>query len=206
MIITYLGKEYFKIEQGKITIAINPISKDSKWPGKVARFGADIVLSTTNHPDYNGIETVTYGETIPLAITGPGDYEVKQIFIKGVGVPTTLDKKGYINTIYSLEIEGIKICFLGPLTRSLAASELDGIDSPDILFVPVGNGLISSAEAYKLAVSLEAGVIIPMDYDQAVLKTFLKEAGEEKVEPIEKWTLKKKDIEGKEGDVVLLSY
>jgi hypothetical protein len=37
------------------------------------------------------------------------------------------------------------------------------------------------------------------------LKKFLKEAGEEAVKPIDKLTIRKKDLEGKEGEVVILS-
>ena len=54
MVITYFGKQFFKIEQGKMVLAFNPISKSSK-SGTGARFGADIALITTNHPDYNGL-------------------------------------------------------------------------------------------------------------------------------------------------------
>ena len=36
------------------------------------------------------------------------------------------------------------------------------------------------------------------------LAQFLKESGEESVNPVEKLTLKKKDIEGKKGEVVVL--
>jgi hypothetical protein len=44
-----------------------------------------------------------------------------------------------------------------------------------------------------------------MDYDQNTLKLFLKEMGEEKLEALDKLTLKKKDLEGKEGEVIILS-
>ena len=43
-----------------------------------------------------------------------------------------------------------------------------------------------------------------MDYDELSLKVFLKEIGEEKAEIIDKLTLKLKDLEGKEGEVVVL--
>ncbi|KKR65419.1 MAG: hypothetical protein UU06_C0019G0014, partial [Parcubacteria group bacterium GW2011_GWB1_40_5] len=36
------------------------------------------------------------------------------------------------------------------------------------------------------------------------LKMFLKEAGEEGIKPVDKLTIKKKDLEGKEGEVVVL--
>jgi hypothetical protein len=42
-----------------------------------------------------------------------------------------------------------------------------------------------------------------MDYNEQSLPIFLKEAGAEKVEPVEKLTIKRKDIEGKLGEVVL---
>lgn len=208
MIITYHGKQFFKMQQGDTVVAINPISKDSDFKGKVARFGSALVLSTTNHPDYNGIETVTYGTEEPVAITGPGDYEVKDIFIKGVLTRTTLDKKEYMNTVYNMAMEGMNVTVLGALGKPLEASEREGMESPDILFVPVGEGegSMDARTAYKLAVSLEPSIIIPTDYTDASLKAFLKEAGAEKTEAIDKLVLKKKDLADKKGDVVVLSY
>lgn len=211
MIITYFGKQFFKIQQGDLVIAVNPIGKDSKWKGKIARFGAQIAIVTTNHPDYNGIETVTYGDTVPLAITGPGDYEAKGVSIKGILSKTEIDGKSFINTIYTLSIEGITLCFLGALADTLPSESRESIMNPDLLFVPVGgNGVLSPEVAAKISVSLEPMLVIPMDYgderEAGALKKFLKESGEEKVEPIDKLTLKRKDLDGKEGDVVILSY
>ena len=207
MIITYLGKQFFKIQQGDLVVAFNPISKDSKGEVKGSRFGASIALSTINHPDYNGFEMVSHGGTIPFEISGPGDYEIKDIFIKGTMAETVLDKKKYINTIYSLTIENISICFLGAVTKEKLSTEvIEQIDSPDILFVPVGNDeLLSSSEAYKLAVKLEPKIIIPMAYDEKTLKSFLKEGGQDKVSPIDKLTIKAKDLIGREGEIVVLS-
>lgn len=204
MIITYFGKQFFKVQQGDTVVAFNPIGKDSD--AKTSRFGAQVVLSTTRHPDYNGLEMVSYGDTMPVVIDGPGDYETQDIFIKGVGVPIELGKKQFISTIFSLAIDGISIVFLGPLNRNLTAPERDGIERPDILFVPVGKDIIDPATASKIAVSLEPKLIIPMDYDDASLKAFLKEAAEDNVAPIDKLVIKRKDLDGKEGDVVVLAY
>jgi L-ascorbate metabolism protein UlaG (beta-lactamase superfamily) len=207
MIITYLGKQFFKIVQGSLTVAFNPISKDSKFSASVSRFGSDIALSTINHPDYNGFEMVTHGETTPFEINGPGDYEIKDIFIKGVITNTEISGKKYINTIYSLSIENISLCFLGAISDDkLNAVVREQINNPDILFVPIGNNdLISPTQAYKLAVTLEPKIIIPMDYDSVTLKAFLKEAGQEKVAPIEKLTIKAKELALREGEIIVLS-
>ncbi len=208
MIITYLGKQFFKIQQGDLVVAINPISKDSKGDVKGSRFGSDVALSTINHPDYNGFDMVSHGDNIPFSFSGPGDYEIKGIFIKALMTEATLDNKKYINTIYSFTVENISICFLGCISNSKLSTEIRGeIGNPDILFVPVGNSdLISTSDAYKLAVSLEPKIIIPMDYDEKTLKAFLKEGGQDKVSSIDKLTIKAKDIIGREGEIIVLSY
>ena len=207
MIITYLGKQFFKIAQGDLTIAFNPISKDSKSGEKISRFGSAIAFSTINHPDYNGFENVIHGETVPFEVRGPGDYEIKDVFIKGVGTTTLIDGKKYINTIYSLTIENMSLCFLGALKSSALDTAIRGqIESPDILFVPIGNAeLMSPGEAYKLAVSFEPKIIIPMEYDEKSLKAFLKEGGQESVKALEKLTIKSKELIGREGEIIVLS-
>ncbi len=211
MIITYYGKQFFKIQRGDMVLAFNPISKQSKSSksGALAHFGADIALVTTNHPDYNGLEQLSHGERSPFAITGPGDYEIKEIFIKGILSPASIDGKKYINTIYTLTVDNISIAFLGALSDGELSKEArEAINSPDIIFIPIGGksgeGMLDVRASAKLASSLEPKMIIPMDYDSASLKSFLKETGEEKAEVVDKLTLKQKDLDGKEGEVVVL--
>ena len=45
---------------------------------------------------------------------------------------------------------------------------------------------------------------MPMNYDKSSLIQFLKEAGEKDVSPLDKFVVKKKDLEGKEGEIVVL--
>ena len=213
MIITYLGGEFVKVQFGDTILAFNPISKDSSL--KSAKFGADIVLSSLNNPDMNGADQVTFGDKKPFSITGPGEYEVRGVFIKGLPSEsnydggTTASKDKFINTIYTVELEGMNICFLGGVNQTDLPKETDEeIDDVDILFVPIGgNGVLDAAKAYKLAVSMEPGIIIPIHYGDLgakdALKVFLKEAGENPA-PIAKLTLKKKDLEGKDAEVVIL--
>lgn len=205
MIITYFGKQFFKITQGEMTLAFNPVSKSSKT-GIVAKFGADIAFITTNHPDYNGLEQLSHGDRVPFAITSPGDYEVKEIFIKGLLSSAVIGNKKFINTVYSFTIDGVNIIFLGALADGELSKDIrEAIGEPDILFIPIGgDGLLDSKSAGKIASLLEPKMIIPMDYDSTTLKAFLKEVGNEKAEVVDKITLKKKDLEGKEGEVVVL--
>ncbi len=111
MIITYFGKQFFKIQKGEMVLAFNPVSKSSKT-GISAHFGADIALITANHTDYNGIKQLSHGEREPFIITGPGDYEIKEIFIKGVLSNSLIAGKKYVNTIYIFSVDNINIVFL----------------------------------------------------------------------------------------------
>ena len=172
MIITYQGKTAFKISQGSLGLSINPKAKTS----------ADVTLFTGSAEETS--------DKSGFVITGPGEYEIKDIFIKGF---LAKDGTGF-KTTYLSTFEGMKLCFLG----SLEAPE--EIEDVDILFVPVNS---DPTKAYKLAVSLEPSVIIPMDYDEKSLEQFVKEGGE-KAEPIDKLVVKKKDLEGKESEIVLL--
>jgi len=202
MVISYLGGECMKISQGDLTLSFNPPSKDSTLAS--AKFGADIALVSLHHDDFNGIENASFGDREPFVIDGPGEYEVKGVSVRGFGTKTEYDGAETINTIYSVSLEGMNLCFLGAQkSAELPAAAKQELDEVDILFVPVDT--LGAAAAYKLSVGLEPKIVIPMHYDQASLKSFLKEAGEEGTKKEEKLTLKKKDLEGKEAEVVVLS-
>ncbi len=207
MVITYHGMDFFRVQFADLVIAVNPISKQSKLP--TSRFGADIALISMNHADLNGIEQVSFGEKKPFVIEGPGEYEVKEVFIKGFASGKSLE--GMVNTIYKITLEGMNVCTLGALPSiDIDASIKSSLGDIDVLFMPIGGeSVITGSEAEKLAVALEPKIIIPMHYREdatgsAALKAFLKESGAEKVEATDKLTLKKKDLEGKEGEVVVL--
>ena len=208
MIITYQSAEFFKVQQGDTVVAFNPVSKDSKL--KTARFGANVVLVSAYHPDFNGAEQMSFGEKQPMVIEGPGEYETQGIFIKGFGGLSHYGEKELLNTSYLLNIEGMNLCFLGAMDGEELSKELiEAVEDIDILFVPIGGeGVLEPAEAYKIAVKLEPKVIIPMHYGDIgmkdALKLFLKEAGQtSKTE--DKLTIKKKDLEGKEGEIIVLA-
>jgi L-ascorbate metabolism protein UlaG (beta-lactamase superfamily) len=205
MILTYQGGAAVKVQFGDITLAVNPISKDSKL--KASKFGADIALVSVNHADFNGVDQASLGGKQAFAVTGPGEYEIKDVFIKGFKSESKYGGEDRINTVYTVNLENMNLCFLGALsTKDLPSEVAESIDDIDILFVPVGaEGALSPADAAKLAVKLEPKLVIPLYFDdKAALKAFLKETGEEAQKPQEKLTLKKKDLEGKEGDVVVL--
>ena len=132
------------------------------------------------------------------------------MFIKGFASKSNYGGKERINTVYSVTLEGMSLFFLGAIGEPDVREAKEAIDGIDILFVPIGgNGVLEPSAAYKFAVSLEPKIIIPMHYggdiDKNALKVFLKEAGAEEAEHLDKLTLKKKDLEGKEAEVMVIA-
>ncbi len=208
MIINYNGVESFKLQAGNFVLAFNPISKKSKY--KEIRFGADVTCVSVNHPDFNGVDQTDSKNRKTFVIDGPGEYEIGGVFIKGMNSETEYGGKKSINTIYSVLMDNINIGFLG----ALRANEIDGevresLNTIDILFVPIGGeGVLDAESAYKIAVKLGAKIIIPMCYGEVgekdALKKFLKASGNEDLKIIDKLTIKKSEIDGKDGEIIVL--
>ncbi len=208
MVITYHGLECFKVSFGDLTLAFNPFSRESaKKNGlKEVKFGADIVFVTTKHPDFNSVEQVTYGEKVPFVVSGPGEYEVGDLKIRGFGVPVRYDGEDRFNTVYQVTLEGANLLFLGALSDGkLDSSILGALGEIDIMFVPVGGGeVLDGAMASALGVKLEARLVIPMHYENDTLKAFLKEEGADG-KAQDKLTVKKKDLSLMEGEIAVLT-
>lgn len=213
MILTYHDGFCVRASAGDTTVVFGPVSKASKH-FKPINFSADVVFTSLNHGDMNGWEDVRRPRLEstapngagkqPFVIQGPGEYEIKDIAAFGFGSASHYGGQERINTIYSVAFDGLTVAYLGALSGTDLPKELLEMDEPDILIVPLATDTLTPAEAQKVAVQLEAKLVIPIAYDDKTLKQFLKEAGAEDVKPEEKLTLKKKDVAGKENEIVLL--
>lgn len=208
MIISYEGVEFIKIQHGSDVVAFNPISKKSKYKG--SNFGADLALISANNPDFNGVENVTRGDKEPFVIDGPGEYEVHGFFVEGFLSKTEYGGKEEVNTIYAMTIDNMNVVFMGAFgDKDLSNEVKEALGDVDVLFVPIGgDGVLDAQEAYKLAVKREPKIIIPIHYgfngDKTALKKFLDEGGADDVKPVDKLTIKLKDLAGKNGEIVVL--
>ena len=213
MKITWHGQSCFKLlvktnNGDKIIILIDPFEKEIGL--NPPRGSADIVLTTHDHYDHNNLKTVS---GTPFVINGPGEYDVKGAYIKGI-YSYHDNNKGLdrgANTIYVIESEEMKICHLGDLgQKELVDTQLEKIGEIDILMVPVGGTFtINSEEAVKVINQIEPSIVIPMHYkipglniklDKA--EDFLKEIGAHQ-ETTEELNIKKLDL-GEEMKVVVL--
>lgn len=195
---------------GQVNIVIDPF--DESIGLRLPRLEANIVLATHQHHDHNNIKAVS-GH--PFIIEGPGEYEIKEVFIQGIAAfhDSSLGKERGANTIYTIEAEGIRLCHLGDLgQKELTSEQIEKIGEIDILMIPVGGVYtISAKEAVKVMSQIEPNITIPMHYQIAKLKVklegldkFLKTMGIKKLEPLAKLSIKKKDISPEEAKIIVL--
>jgi L-ascorbate metabolism protein UlaG (beta-lactamase superfamily) len=214
--ITWAGQSCFQInisnsKDHSANIVIDPFNENGGL--KVLKTSADIVMITHDHPDHNCVKYIK-GEY--FLVSGPGEYEVKGVFIKGI--PAFHDdlqgkEKGKI-TIYAFEAEGIKFCHLSDLGQSqLTNEQLEEIGSVDVLMVPVGGGgfTVDGQAASKIISQIEPKIVIPMHYHLPGLKMklddtskFLKAMGKNSIVPQEKLQVKLSTLPKEGMEVVVL--
>lgn len=186
MEISYLGHSCFKLSGKKISILVDPYDP-AKVGLKLAKQDADVVTVSHAHRDHDYTEVMKTPDY--LLLDAPGEYEVKESEIIGVSSYHD-DKQGAergLNTIFTYEIDDIKVCHLGDLGVELTSEQLEKVDGVDILLIPVGGTYtIDAKTAVKVISQVEPKIVIPMHYKQgegfkdlAPVSDFLHEMGVE---------------------------
>ena len=182
MEITWFGHSCFRIKGKEAIVLLDPCGPDSGY--SLGKAQADIVTVSNPSPGHSYLETLQEGYRL---IKGPGEYEIKDIYI--TGIPSFHDdekgKKLGKNTVYVIEMEGVVLCHLGDLGHNLTPEVTGDIGNINVFFVPVGgHSTIGATAAAEMVRNLNPGYVVPMHYKTADEKDdlefpekFLKELG-----------------------------
>ncbi len=212
MEITWYGHSCFRLaERGYATVVTDPF--DTRAIGYASlKLKADIVTVSHDTPGHGFVNAVK-GYT--RLITGPGEYEIGNVFITGVQT-NGAGKRGADeprNTLYVFDYEGVTVAHLGDLRRVPSQAEIEALGTVHIALVPVGGGGgLTAAKAAEVVSLLEPGVVIPMHFGTpdsslklAPLNKYLKEMGLGNIEPQPSLKVTRSTIP-EETRVVVLSY
>lgn len=180
MDIVYLGHSSLRLKGKTASLVTDPFDPDmvgSSFP-KVA---ADVVTVSHDHKDHSNTKSV---KDVKRVVNGPGEYEINEVSIIGIQSFHD-DKKGKLrgkNTIYVIEMDGLRIVHLGDLGHKLSEKIVEQIGDVDILMIPVGGEYtINASIAVEVVRSIEPKLVIPMHFKTPKLKpeTFAKLTTEE---------------------------
>jgi L-ascorbate metabolism protein UlaG (beta-lactamase superfamily) len=216
MKIKWYGHSLFELttkskKQEEVKVVIDPYEdKIGLKPPKIKK--ADILLISHDHYDHSNVKAI---KDDPFLINGPGEYEVKKVFIKGI--PAFHDQsqgkeRGRV-TIFVIEMAGITICHLSDFgQKELTEEQLEKIGEVNVLMIPTGgNFTIDPKEAANIVNQIEPQIVIPMHYNIPGLKIklegvdkFLKIMGVKNSEKEKFLSVEKKNLLENETKVIVL--
>ncbi len=191
MLLTYHGHAAFKLKGKKGSVVTDPYADYVGF--SLPKLSADLVTVSHQHEDHNAVEKVASSSkrARPFIIDKPGEYEVGGISV--FGTSSFHDATGGVergqNFIFTVLIDGVRVCHLGDLGHDLTPDQIDAIGPVDVLLVPVGGSFtIDPVGAVKAIRAIEPGIAIPMHYrtprhdanifgDMKTLNDFLMEYG-----------------------------
>jgi L-ascorbate metabolism protein UlaG (beta-lactamase superfamily) len=123
---------------------------------------ADVALISHDHADHNYPQGLAGS---PQVLTGAG----KAKGVEFAAVETAHDEKDGAergkNTLFSFEIDGVRVGFMGDLGHLLSEQQLAALGRIDVLLVPTGGVFtLGPEEAGQLVEQINPKLVIPMHY------------------------------------------
>lgn len=212
MEITWYGHACFKLtERDCATILTDPFDKSLGYP-LPKKIEVDIVTVSHDAPGHSNLELAKGAH--PL--TGPGEYEIGNVFITGVATQRASDDKKKVerkNTLFVFDFEGLTVAHLGDLNHVPTQEQVEEIGNVHVALVPVGGGnALNASQAAEVIRLIEPAIVVPMHYktEETNLKLdlvskFLKEMGVSTPKMESVLTVKKNSLP-EETQVVVLEY
>lgn len=185
MDITWYGHACFRLSERGVVIVTDPYAESADSKGYLRpRVRANVVTISHDHPGHNNRVGFRGG---PRFFDGPGEYEVRGVFVTGVATYHDA-RRGAVrgrNTVFLFEFQNMTVCHLGDLGHVPDQQQIEALSDVDILLVPVGGrNTINAAKAAEVISLVEPRLVIPMHYktpkETASLQPvdkFLKEMG-----------------------------
>lgn len=184
MEITWYGHSCFRLTERNLATVVTDPYDSTKIGYKPLKLKADIVTVSHNSPGHNNTNSVN---GVAHIITGPGEYEIGNVFITAVQTngQDDNDNGNLRNILYVFDYDGVTVAHLGDLIRVPTQMEVEALGSVTVALVPVGGGGgLNAAKAAEVISLIEPNIVIPMHYateDTSLnlnsLDKFMKEMG-----------------------------
>ncbi|MHB8086253.1 MAG: MBL fold metallo-hydrolase [Dehalococcoidia bacterium] len=167
MKIKWLGHSCFLItsDQG-LRLLMDPFHADASSGLKYSevREPVDVVTVSHDHFDHNNTEVLP-GK--PEILKGPAGKTIKDVSIGGIASyhDETKGSQRGANTIYCLDVDGVRVCHLGDLGHDLGKDDIGKMGQVDVLLIPIGEVFTIGVDiASKICMDVKPRIVIPMHF------------------------------------------
>ncbi len=126
----------------------------------------DAEVVTVSHDHFDHANVAAVGGS-PQVVSETAPVEIGAVKFSGVASfhDASEGKERGNNVIYSMDVDGVRVCHLGDLGHPLSGRQIADIGRVDVLLVPVGGFFTIDAKvASEVAGKLNPKVIIPMHF------------------------------------------
>ena len=169
MDLTWLGHACFRIRGREGIVLTDP--PDPSSGHAIPKTEAHLVTMSHKHAGHSSLRSVG-GD--PVVLSGPGEYEVQEILVTGLGTFHD-EEKGEArgaNTVFTIRVDELVVCHLGDLGHVLSATDLERLGEVDVCLLPISGAdtNLSAAMAAEIVHQLEPKVVVPMGFDPGAMK------------------------------------
>lgn len=169
MEVQWYGHSCFRLaDQSGFTVVTDPFDQSVGYP--LPNLSADLVTLSHDHFDHNHYQGV---KGSPKVANRPGTVAGLPRGVTARGVAGFHDeeqgRRRGSNTIFLIELDGIRVAHLGDLGHQLSADELAELIPVDVLLAPVGGTYTVDAQgAFAVCQAVQPKLVIPMHYKTEV--------------------------------------
>ena len=143
MEITWHGLSCFRLSgRGQASIITDPYDGSLGLPPLKVR--GDVVTISHDARGHNYVNGVS-GRS--HAISGPGEYEIGNVFITGIS--TVINEGEIQNVLFLFDFGDVTIAHLGDMAKVPTQTQTEALEQVDVLLVPVGGGNSLKARCVK---------------------------------------------------------
>ena len=187
MDISWLGNSAILVRSGQTAVVSDPYYADEG--GAMPETSADIVTVSMDDPRHSNANAVGGG---PRVLRGPGEYEIENFYISGMGTPAAAqaaedaageESERRVNTVYTMRAEGLRVCHAGAVAPTLTSRQLDELNNTEVLVVQAGEGDAAAKRVARLVNQIGPRIVVPVgwqpggDDDAEALRPLLAELG-----------------------------
>ncbi len=174
MRVDWYGQAAFRLSGDQATVFIDPFGDMSPMAGRGIQFeyppiegvSADLVLVTHEHLDHNAVEAIEGDAPVIRSTAGRLESPIGEVLAIASEHDQSAGTERGPNTIFVFELDGIKVAHFGDFgQRALREEQAAALGSPELVFLPVGDGPTIGAEQAALIVErIQPRWVVPMHY------------------------------------------